>query len=359
MGLPQILIEFKEKAQTAVVRSQNGIVAVVLLDATKTGAANASYSYNYEAEVNTEDWTAANRDYLNKIFMGAPKRVLVERIEAADGYADALARLKNKMWNWLTVPGIEKHIGDVKTTMDWIIAQRAAKKTFKAVLAVSAKAGLTANDEGIVDYATDGIKVGAKTYTRHEYCCRIAGLLAGLSMTESATYQVLPEVESIIESTTPDADIDAGKFILINDGEKIKVGRGINSLHILSGSKTEDMKKIKIIEGMDLIRDDIRASFEKNYIGINNSYANKLIFISAVNQYFNTLERQGVLYDEYENIAEIDIDAQREWLANRYDVSDYTDEQILKAKTGSYVFVKAAVQFNDAIEDLHFTINME
>ena len=119
------------------------------------------------------------------------------------------------------------------------------------------------------------------------------------------------------------------------------------------------MKKIKIIDGMDLIRDDIRASFEKNYIGINNSYANKLIFISAVNQYFNTLERQGVLYDEYENIAEIDIDAQREWLANRYDVSAYTDEQILKAKTGSYVFVKAAVQFNDAIEDLHFTINME
>ena len=65
------------------------------------------------------------------------------------------------------------------------------------------------------------------------------------------------------------------------------------------------------------------------------------------------------LYDEYENIAEIDIDAQHEWLANRYDVSAYTDEQILKAKTGSYVFVKAAVQFNDAIEDLHFTINME
>ena len=30
MGLPEILIEFKTKAQTAVTRSQNGIVAVIL-----------------------------------------------------------------------------------------------------------------------------------------------------------------------------------------------------------------------------------------------------------------------------------------------------------------------------------------
>lgn len=360
MGLPQILIEFKEKAQTAVVRSQNGIVAAVLLDTTKTGAANASYSYNYEAEVNTGDWTGVNRDYLNKIFMGAPKRVLVERIEAADGYADALARLKNKTWNWLTVPGIEKHVGDVKTTMDWIIAQRAAKKTFKAVLAVSAKQGLSVNDEGIVDFATDGIKVGTKTYTHHEYCCRIAGLLAGLSMTESATYQVLSEIESITETTTPDIDIDAGKFILINDGEKIKVGRGINSLHVLSGSKTEDMKKIKIIEGMDLMRDDIRTTFEQNYIGINNSYDNKVMFVAAINQYFDELTREGILYDEYDNAAAIDVDATRSYLIEHsYDVSEMSEDDIKKARTGSWVFVNASVQFSDAIEDLNFTINME
>ena len=215
------------------------------------------------------------------------------------------------------------------------------------------------NDEGIVEFATDNIKVGAKTYSVCEYCARIAGLLAGLSMTESATYQVLPEVDGIAESETPDDDIDSGKLILINDGEKVKIARGVNSLHILSGDKTADMKKIKIIEGMDLMRDDIRTTFENNYIGINNSYDNKIMFVAAVNQYFDSLVRQGVLYDEYENAADIDVNAQREWLAEKYDISEYTDDQIRKAKTGSFVFLIASVQFVDAIEDLRFAINME
>ena len=98
-------------------------------------------------------------------------------------------------------------------------------------------------------------------------------------MTEGATYQTLAEVESITESTTPDDDIDGGKFILINDGEKVKVGRGVNSLVTLSGDKTEDMKKIKIIDSLDLIRDDIKASFEENYINVVNSHENKMLFI--------------------------------------------------------------------------------
>ncbi|MFR5208769.1 MAG: hypothetical protein ACLTG2_04455 [Clostridia bacterium] len=46
MGLPEILIEFKTKAQTAVTRSQNGIVAVILEDSTKVGDENLSYTYN-------------------------------------------------------------------------------------------------------------------------------------------------------------------------------------------------------------------------------------------------------------------------------------------------------------------------
>lgn len=356
MGLPEIIIEFKAKAETAVRRSQNGIVALILMDDTEN--TQTSYSYNYEADINKDDWNSTNLDYLNKTFMGAPKRVIVERIATADEYADALARLKNKTWNWLAVPGIEKHIGNVNVTMQWIIAQRAAKKTFKAVLPISLK-DLSGNHEGIVDFATEGIKVGAKIYTAYEYCCRIAGMLAGLSMTESATYQVLPEIESITESTTPDIDIEAGKFILINDGEKIKVGRGINSLHLLSGDKTEDMKKIKIIEGMDLMRDDIRTTFEENYIGINNSYDNKMMFIAAVNQYFDGLVRDGILYDEAENTADIDVAAQRDWLAQKYDISEYTDDQIRKAKTGSYLFATANVTFSDAIEDLNFSISME
>lgn len=252
MGLPQILIEFKTKAETAVTRSERGIVAVILADDTSE---TTSYSYNYAADISSDDWTTTNLDYLNKVFLGTPNKVLVERMTSSDTYASVLAKLKTKSWNWLTTPCLTT-ADDTETIMDWIITQRDAKKTFKAVLPCSAFS-LSPNNEGIVDFATENITVGAKTYTAAEYCSRIAGLLAGLSMTESATYQVLAEVTDIADSEDADTDIDEGKFILINDGEKIKVGRGINSLHILSGDKTEDMEKIKIIEGMDLMRDDI------------------------------------------------------------------------------------------------------
>ena len=353
MGLPEILIEFKAKAETAVRRSENGIVAVILRDDTKTGEGNLSYKYQTAADYGVASaWNSTNRKYLNLAFAGSPKNVLVERIGADETYDDALARLKNKKWNWLAIPGLAED--DAQDIADWIIAQRSAKKSFKAVLP-----NCSANHEGIVNFTTDGIKCGSNTYSTAEFCVRIAGLLAGLSMTESATYQVLADVSSITESITADADIDAGKFILINDGEKIKVGRGINSLATLSGDKTEDMKKIKIIEGMDLMRDDISSAFEENYIGINNSYDNKVMFVAAINQYFDGLVRQGVLYGEAENIADIDVASQRDWLAQRYDVSEYSDDDIRKAKTGSFVFVTANVTFSDAIEDLNFAINME
>lgn len=358
MGLPEILIEFKTKAQTAVTRSQNGIVAVILEDSTKVGDENLSYTYNYEADIVKSDWTTTNLDYLNKIFLGKPKRVLVERVETGENfkksYNAALARIRNKSWNWLTFPGLEPHKDLTEELQNWIIAQRAAKKTFKAVLPCSA-----ANNEGIVNFSSSGIKVGAKTYSAYEYCARIAGLLAGLSMTESATYQVLSEIDSITESLTPDEDIDEGKFILINDGEKVKVGRGVNSLVTLSGDKTEDMKKIKIIDSLDLIRDDIKASFEENYINVVNSHENKMLFIGAVNQYFKSLQSQGVLYDGADCKAYIDVQSQREWLAQKYDVSDWTDSEVEVANTGSIIFAGADITIQDCIEDLSFKIGLE
>lgn len=348
MGLPEINIVFQSKAETAIKRSANGIVALILRDATKGDI--TSYSYTNESEVVKSHWTTANYDYISKTFLGGPQRVIVERIGAEDTYDDALARLKNKKWNYLAIPSLADNEKDIA---DWIIAQRNAKKTFKAVLPYAA------NNEGIINFATDDIKVGTKVYTTAEYCCRIAGLLAGLPMTEGATYQTLAEVDSITESTTPDADIDGGKFILINDGEKVKVGRGVNSLVTLSGDKTEDMKKIKIIDSIDLIRDDIKTSFEENYINVVNSHENKMLFIGAINQYFKSLQSQGVLYDGADCKAYIDVESQREWLAQKYDVSGMTDSEIEVANTGSIIFAGADITIQDCIEDLSFKIGLE
>ena len=351
MGLPQILIEFKTLAETLVTRSARGIVAVILKD--DSNAAQTQI-YTKESEITKSHYTTANLGFLSLIFKGAPTRVIVERIPAAGDISAALERLKNKKWNYLTMPVSGET--DVSTIVDFIKEQRDVyHKTFKAVLPTVA-----ANHEGIIDFETVDIKAGTKTYTAAEYCPRIAGLLAGLPLNRSATYYPLPEVESITESETPDADVDNGKLILINDGTKIKIARGVNSLTTTSDSKGDDFKKIKIMEAVDMIRDDIRTTFENEFVGqMENSYDNKILFIAAVNKYFSDLAGQGVLYDRFDNKADIDIEAVRAWLAKQKDVSDWDDEQIKTANTDTNVFVKANIQVQDAIEDLNFQIYME
>ena len=71
------------------------------------------------------------------------------------------------------------------------------------------------------------------------------------------------------------------------------------------------------------------------------------------------LSSRGVLYDKFDNRAEIDIDATREYLSQTKDVSDWEDEKIKTANTGTNVFVKANIQIQDAIEDLNFGIYIQ
>ena len=83
-----------------------------------------------------------------------------------------------------------------------------------------------------------------------------------------------------------------------------------------------------------------------------------MLFVGEVKQYFNNLELQGVLDKEADNTVDIDVDAQRQWLAEKHDVSGMSDSEIRVAKTGSLLFVKASVTFLDAMEDLHFSVLM-
>lgn len=358
MGLPEILIEFRTKGTTAIQRSSKGIVAMILKDDTGTFDTKVYRSID---EVEQTDWTEKNKDYIDKVFMGTPTKVIVERIGTnSTDYNAALARLKNKKWNYLTIPDIEE--SEVENIASWIKTQRRVnKKTFKAVLP-----NIAADDEGIINFTTDRIEVDGKEYTTGQYTARLAGIFAGMPFDRSSTYYALSEVTNIKEHEDPDADIDEGKLILINDGEKIKIARGVNSLTTTTATKGEDFKKIKIVDAIDLMRDDIRDTFEEHYVGkVNNTYDNKILFLAAVNAYFRELERDGILDPSYGNKAEIDVNAQRNYLAGKgYTTADgrtvenMTEQEIKEANTGSKVFAKANVKFVDTMEDLEFYIYM-
>ena len=122
------------------------------------------------------------------------------------------------------------------------------------------------------------------------------------------------------------------------------------------------MKKIIIVEAMNLILEDIYSTFKDFYIGkYKNSYDNQCLFISAVNSYFRQLAREEILDPEYENCSYVDVEAQREaWLAiGKTEAADWTEAQVKKMTFKSFIYLAGQVKILDAIEDLKFVITME
>lgn len=358
MGLPKIIISLSKKASTVVKRSSRGVVVLLLKDDTNKDIVTASYTSADDTGISTDNWAAANIDYIQKAFLGNPSKVICERIgadEEEETYTltAALKRLTTTKFNYLAMPAAE--VDDVAEISAWIKIQRTAKRYCKAVLANCA-----ANDVGVINFTTSGIMVGTKAYSTAEYTARLAGIFAGISLDRSATYYVLDEVTTITSSETPDDDIDNGELILIDDFEKIKIGRAVNSKTALSTDETEDMKKIKIIEALDMIKEDITTTFADEYVGkVSNSYDNKFALCAMINSYLQDITSAGVLYSGFDSSVSVDIDAQKAYLEKQgIDTKDMSTEEIKNYNTGSYVFLSGNIQFQDAMEDLTLALSM-
>jgi len=224
----------------------------------------------------------------------------------------------------------------------------------------------TASDnKGVINFKLTGtgtIEVGEADFTPTEYCSRIAGLLAGMDLKVSATYKPLAEVTGIPVATDEEVDavVDAGGLTLYNDGERIVIARGINSLVTITETETEDLQKIKILAIQDLIETDIFSTINSSYIGnYSNSYDNKILLITAIKGYLAQLELKGYL-NAGSSVMEINVAKQKAYLEGiGKDTSDMDEQAIKEANTGSHVFLKGSVSILDAIEDVDIVISKE
>lgn len=373
MGLPNIHIAFKTQGVSAVQRSQKGVVALIVKGTgserklhTLTSATNlpSSLLNKKENEIMT------NQKYIENAFLGyvnKPSKVLVYEMAASDNnFDDALKVLSTHSFDYLAGPqtlGMSGESLQASVLANWIETQRNNHRTVKAVLP-----NYAANSDGVINFATEGIVVHAPTsddpdhrdtFNAGQYCSRIAGLLAGTPMNISCTYAPLSEVEDITRLSQTDMDkaINKGEFILMHDGRKVKVGRGINSLTTTVEGHGEEFKKIKIVEAVDMIQNDIRMTAQDNYIGkYANSYDNKCLLITAIKGYFTQLEQEGIL-DPGKSIVDIDIDAQSAYLQSTgVDVSELSEQELRNANTKDKVFLAASIKILDAIEDIDLQI---
>ena len=366
MGLPDIVIEFSKKAVTAIKSGTLGVVGIILKDDKNKGA----MVLKGVDEIPSGDsaFNTANTAYIERAFKGAPSKVIIYTLpKDAEDYKEAFKYFSTVKVNYLCgAPDISKAEAEAFST--WIKGVR--KNSIRRPVAILPD--IKADDKAVISFkvanltATDKIEVEEEQFTEAEYCSRIAGLIAGLDLRVSSTFKPLSEVTMIpiADDGEVDALVDAGYLTLYNDGERVVIARGVNSLTTVTEVDTEDLKKIKILAIQDLIETDIYSTINQSYIGnYSNSYDNKCLLITAIKGYLRGLEAteggKGYLKADSSTI-EINVSKQKQYLESiGVDTSDMDEQAIKEANTGSYVFLKGTISILDAIEDVDIFINKE
>ena len=374
LTMPTLTILFQQRAQTAIARSQKGVAALIVRDALTAGEA---WSLTSTGQI-PEKLGKENQDAIRRVFKGGvnpPRKVLVyclgaeetlesgteTQTEGASGSAAeprpgsgaaALKWLGAQKFYYLAGPA-DLSEAEAAVIKDWIIQKREDDHViFKAVLPHTA-----ANHEGVVSFTASGIQAGGGVFDAASYCGRVAGLIAGTPMKQSVTYAALPEVEDIrrLSALEEDEAVGRGELILTHDGEKVKLGRGVNSLTNTTG-RSDVWRKIKIVELMDLLQWDLRLAIQDNYIGkYQNSYDNKLLLITAVKLYLQALAKDQLIEENFS--CDVDVEEQDAYLQSvGVATAEMTEQQIREANTGTYVFLAIDVRPIDAIEDVKVKI---
>jgi len=342
MGLPEIFIEFRTAALSAISRSARGALALVL------PGEGGPETYRSLAAVSESGLAPEDYRALKLAFLAAPSSVLVLR--AGKEPAAVFTELERRHFDWLAAPGL-----DNDRVISFIKEQRSGGRGVKAVVA-----NATGPDcEGVVNLCASGLVLEDGAVEARDYAVRVAGLLAALPLTRSATYVNLAEVLSCDPVEAPNTAVDQGKLIIVPGRSGYRLGRAVNSLVTLTPDKAAPFQKIKIVEGVDLIRTDISKAFEEGYIGkVLNDYDNKLLLVTAINAYLRGLEGD-VLDKTADNTCFVSLSGQRDYLEARgVSTADMAEGDILRANTGSEVLLEASLTFCDAMEDLRLRISM-
>ena len=355
LGLPNINIEFKQQGASAVARGDRGIVALILLDAV------AGEFTIYDVTDIPANLAEENKVQIQNALLGnttAPIRVEVKvLVRGADGEAvdisDALDYFSSVKFDYLAMPEVTEAQKVLLTS--WIKSLRDTEgRKAKVVLAAT-----QANHEGIINFNTTDIKVKDIVYTADLYCARIAGFIAGTSLQIATTFGVLPEVEGVplLTKQALSEAVGRGEFVLFKENGKVKVARGVTSFTEVSAAKGDAYRKIKIVDILDIVHNDIQKTMNDSYIGkYANSYDNKCILATSIQGYFEGLELDGLLETGVSTCG-IDLAAQKAYLKSiGVDVNSMNDDEVKVANTKDQVFLIATIKPLDAIEEISLKV---
>lgn len=389
LGMPNVIVSFKEAGIAAIERSKRGIVALILeeeqsiIDELTTnknaivgsaicgeaicGIETASEAIENPFVIYTADdipsiLSENNKDYITKCLLGyvtTPYRIKVylqaKGKEGTDKWQDSLKKIATERFDYLSIPTVEAD--QLETLLTWVKSYRENKyKKMKIVMP-----GYDGDYEGVINFSNKYIKTATKTYTPAEY----TALIAGTPLTISATYAPLNEVIDCDKYDLDENDekVNNGEFFIWYDGTKYKMSRAVNSLVTTTQGKQEGYQTIKIVDIMDMIYDDIRTTAQDSYIGkYANTYDNKCLLITAITGYLKELEGEGLLQANYSTV-ELDTEAIKNYqlqngLYTKDELADMSDDEINQLDTKKKVFLKGKIKIIDAMEDIELPFDI-
>lgn len=361
-SIPSILVEFIQRATSLIARSERGIATLIIRDDTNKQSAVKQYTSIPEVDADAALYTADNLQQIRDVLTFAPYMTYVVRIGSAAALSDALAIVeRNIKTGWIGVAKAKPE--DAAALVSWIKAKEQRQIYYRAVVyngaAPDCKQVVNLTTEKVTFADERGEKAGS------EYVASLVGILASCNIKRGATNYLCSNLVHAAEPADMDGAVKAGKLLLYNaDVDEVRILSGCNSLTTTNGTTaTEDMMYIETVEAMNLIADDIRTTFRDVYLGnYRNNLDNQMLFLAAVNAYFRELARAGtdVLDREYDNHAEIDIEAQRSaWLGTgKTEAAAWDADKVRKMAFKRTVFVAADIKILGSMENLKFTVNM-
>lgn len=356
--MPSIEVIFKQLAGTLIDRSERSIAILIIKDDTSE-MIYQKYKDASEADENEAFYTAQNLRYIKDVLIWGVMECHVVR--ATEGkIATALKIIEKKVkTGWITIA--DGTAEEFELLSSWIKSKENQNKTYKAVVYQAA----VTDCKHIVNFCNDSVVFADEKRGEQSgvcYCPSLIGILAKCNIKKGCTYFKCTNLSSVEEMEDNDKALSEGKFILFNDDELVRVGAGINSMTTTDGlHHTEDMKYIETVEAMDIINDDISKVFKEEYLGnYRNNYDNQILFISAINTYFQELANDYVLDNHYNNRADVDVEAQRlAWLGVGKTEAEGWDEQTIKNNAFKRtVYLSGDIKILGSMENLKFTVTL-
>ncbi|MGL6113505.1 MAG: phage tail sheath C-terminal domain-containing protein [Cetobacterium sp.] len=361
-GMPQLDIVFKGLGVTAIKRGEKGYAVLLIED--ETEGINKQ-KYRTISEFSSEEqakFTPENVKFIKDALEGTPLELYVFKFGAEDVLTDIFNKVKGIIPrnSWIAVYSTTalKLAENQSDLVSFVKGENANnKKRYKAF----AYKVTAADSMHVVNHTTDKVTFDDERGEMNGNAAipYLLGYYAGLSMMLSGIAKPL-KFKSVTEPEDLDTAISSGEHVLYNDEGVVKVARAVNSLVTLGDGVIEDMTHINTVEKMDLIYCDLFKAWNDSYKGkYSNILNNQMLLISAINGYFKTIARDYILDPNFDNRAEVDLEAQR--IANypKYGeevVEGWDDAYALKMTVGTKVFLKANNKIPGIMEDFFFNI---